>query len=164
MIYVIFEKPTAEVNQHPMPELIGRLEHPEYLEGVCVTYNEFLGLTVPLKIVTLEDEKKLYSGRINLNDLSIMIIEDNAPIYDYINSFQDMKNNLISVSLLVDKNIITHYIEIEKDDWDMISIQKKNMLFDNISKFLNQQNKIYDIYLYTCNNGISKWTAYLSNK
>jgi hypothetical protein len=158
-IYVVFEKPTAEVNQHPMPWLIGSLEHPEYKEGGCYNFYDVFDRTTELSIINGEITHQLVTP---LNNLKY-----DQSRYTYLDDVKEILNNMseyfLSNSIVVREESYIQYLDIRKDSWDSIDLDLKTKELNKIQTLIRSIFPAYEIYIYSCLNGVDTWVAYISN-
>jgi hypothetical protein len=158
-IYVVFEKPTAEVNQHPMPNTIGRIELASYKDiSSCSRYysltNEPKLLSQDLNSTYIPNDIKV----IDLISLNLKIFQNNE-LLPLIKTFSPF---FVSSSLKVENNRFIFYTYLNSSEWNQRSYYEKEEFLQNLQTQIKKNWGEYELYIYSCGD-ISTWVAYISN-
>lgn len=155
---VLFNKPTGEYNQHPMPWLIGTLKFPEYLEGGCTDYSKATSKSTSYALIT----PPYVSRSIALKS----IISDSE---FWIKSKDILNNNLSwvveSYSVNKDENSDAYLLalSIGDNDWNSLSFENKYSILQKMSELIkaNSIDSTSKLVIYSCDaSSHSTWRGY----
>ena len=166
-IIIIFYKPTSSYNQHPMPNLLGTEQPPEYLVGGCSdntsSSNE--------DNLIIQSENISLKSSISLDQLQKKIIDKDE--YEDLNLILTIIDRISKTTTIKEleanfkESKIKIIIEYPKGDWQFLNWAEKIKLqwLQLIEKYLSDSFDSYEMQIRTCEglNSQSTWVGYISN-
>ncbi|MEP7103661.1 MAG: hypothetical protein ABI721_03065 [Candidatus Dojkabacteria bacterium] len=155
---VLFNKPSGEYNQHPMPELIGTLKFPEYLDGGCASYSY---------AEKTESSYAMIDPPYISRDIALKNIESDSVFWNKIKQILGISNKWVVGSYHNSKdgavNKYRLFLCININDWNTFTYDAKFRMLSETIVALNQiEGSTGELYIYTSDNPGTKWTSYAS--